>query len=162
MDPFTAASSAIVAALQSCSAFTAIVRAGNLIDVTDSAFENFKSQLQFGDTPEVVLLPEAFELQPFGANSRVASLSQTYQLVATHESLRAQPVNALKFAAMTALLQAGPDLGLGGLVRSWQISQGRDDPFGHPPWRRATQRWISVMSIVVSMELDRSVVILGQ
>jgi hypothetical protein len=162
MDPFTQASSAIVAALQSCSAFTDLVRPGNLIDVTSEAFENFKSQLQFGDTPEVVLLPEAFTLQPFGSNSRVATLSQTYQIVATHDSLRAQPVNALKYAAMTALLQAGPDLGLGGLVSSWQITQGKDDPFGHPAWRRTTQRWISVMSIIVDMQLDRSIVILGQ
>jgi hypothetical protein len=65
-------------------------------------------------------------------------------------------VNALKFAAMSALLRAGPDLGLSGLVRTWEITQGKDDPFGQPVWRRSTQRWVSVMSIVVYMQLDRS------
>jgi len=161
-DPFTAASNAILKALQSCSVFAAIVPPGNLIDMTAASFERFKGQLQASDTPEVVLLQEAFELQPFGGNSRVASLSQSYQLVATHESLRVTPVNALKYAAMAALLRAGPDLGLSGLVRSWEIHQGRDDAFGPPQWRRATQRWVSVMSIVVHMELDRSVLLSAQ
>jgi hypothetical protein len=161
-DPFTSASTAILNALKSSSAFTTIVRAGNLIDLTSDSFEQFKGQLQFGDTPEVALLPQTFELQPFGSNSQVASLSQAYQLVATHDSLQVKPVNALKFAAMVALLQAGPDLGLSGLVRSWEITKGADDAFGHPQWRRSSQRWVSVMSIVVYMELDRSSLISTQ
>jgi hypothetical protein len=71
-DPFTSASAAILAALQSFPAFTAIVRAGNLIDPSADSFEQFKGQISSGDTPEVALLPDAFTLQPFGANSMVA------------------------------------------------------------------------------------------
>jgi hypothetical protein len=133
-----------------------LVRAGNIVDVSAANFEQFKSQIQTSDTPEIVLLPEAFSLQPFGTNSQVASLSQTFQLVLTQDSLRSGILNAVKFAAMLALLQAGPDLGLGGLIRSWEIRQGKDDPFGQTQWRRGTQRFVSVMSILVNMELDRS------
>jgi hypothetical protein len=161
-DPFTSASSAILAALSASSAFSAIAKPGNLIDLSADSFERFKGQLQFGDTPEVVLLPDAFELQPFGVNSKVASLSQTFQLIATHESLRTNTLNALKFAAMTALLKAGPQLGLGGLVRSWEMRQGRDDSLGNSPWRRASQRWVSLISISVYMDLDRSLLLAMQ
>jgi hypothetical protein len=161
-DPFTSASAAIISAFQSSASFGAIVQPGNLIDMTVANFEKFKGQIQSGDTPEVVLMPEAFTLQPFGANSLVASLSQAYQLIATHDSLRLTSVNALKFAAMSALLAAGPDLGLGGLVRSWEIKQGKDDPFGQTQWRRATQRWVSIMSIWVYMDLNRSTLLSSQ
>ncbi len=155
-DPFTATSSAILSALTSSPAFSAIVAPGNLIDMSANAFERFKGQLQFSDTPEVVLLSDAFELQPFGTNSKIASISQTFQLISTHASLRTTPMNALKFATMTALLKAGPNLGLCGLIRSWEMRQGRDDAFGHPQWRRGTLRWVSLISITVHMHLDRS------
>jgi hypothetical protein len=161
-DPFTAAASAILSALSASSSFSAIVAPGNLIDLSSDSFERFKSQLQFGDTPEVVLLPDGFELQPFGANSKVASLSQTFELIATHDSLRTATLNALKFAVMTALLKSGTELGLGSLVRSWEIHKGRDDFEGHSSWRRGAQRWVSLMSITVHMELDRSQLLASQ
>ncbi len=155
-DPFSSASAAILLALRAFDGFTALVQPGNLIDMSAASFERFKAQLQASDTPEVIVLQEAFTLQPFGVNSRVASLSQSFQLVVSQDSLKVTPVNALKYAVMVALLQAGPDLGLSGLVRSWHITQGKDDAFPATQWRRGAQRWVSFLTITIAMDLDRA------
>ena len=57
--------------------------------------------------------------------------------------------------ALIALAKAGPSLGLEGLIRDWEITQGEDDAEGHKQWRRGTQRWVSVLTIRVSMYLAR-------
>jgi hypothetical protein len=154
-DPFTASARAILAALRAGAGFTSIVPAGNLIDMTADTFERFKTTIQSGDTPEVVLLQEAFRLAPFTAGSRAAEIDQTFQLIATHDSLRAVPLNALKFQTLLALAGAGPSLGLEGLVRQWSLTDARDDAFGPKQWRRGTERWVSILSIEVGMYLSR-------
>jgi hypothetical protein len=155
LDPFTQIARAILAALQADCGWAALVKPGNVIDMTASTFERFKSQLQPGDVPEVILLQGDFNLQPFGGNSRIATLEQTYALVTTHDSLRVAPVNALKYLTLVALTKAGPSLGLQGLVRGWEITQSADDALGQKQWRRGTQRWVSVLSIRVNMYLPR-------
>jgi hypothetical protein len=139
-DPFTMAAGAILSALRASSGFTSIVPAGNLIDMTADTFERFKTTLPSGDTPEVVLLQEAFRLLPFTAGSRSAQIEQTFQLITTQDSLRTGPLNSL---------------GLDGLVRQWSLSDGRDDAFGPKQWRRGTERWVSVVAIEVTMYLSR-------
>jgi hypothetical protein len=160
-DPFTAAAQAILCALRASSGFTSIVAAGNLIDMTAQTFEQFKSTLPSADTPEVVLLQDAFELKPFTAGSRAAEIDQTFQLVATHDSLRTGVVNALKYQTLLALARAGPSLGLEGLVRQWSLTGGHDDAFGPKQWRRGTQRWVSILAIEVSMYLPRNRFLVG-
>lgn len=157
-DPFTTVSAAILSALQGDSAWAALVKRGNVIDMTADTFERWKGQLQSGDVPEVILLQGDFRLKPFGGSSRIAEMQQSYDLIATHDSLRVTPVNALKYATFTALARAGPALGLEGLVRAWEITHGHDDSSGQKPWRRGTLRWVSVLRIEVGMYLARETI----
>jgi hypothetical protein len=167
-DPFTQISRAILTALEANETWSALVKPGNLIDMTSDSFERFKTQVQSADLPEVVLLQSEFRLKPFGASSRLAEMRQDYQLIVTHDSLRARPVNLLKYATLVALAKAGPALGLDGLVREWEILQGDEDAVGHrrgeafrKVWRRETNRWISAMTIRVSMFIGRERLVLG-
>src|SRR5580704_15906426 len=127
LDPFTQTSRAILSALQTDPAWTALVRPGNVIDMTSDLFERFKTQVQAGDLPEVILLQGDFKLKAFGGNSRIAEMDQEFQLIVTHDSLRARPVNRLKYQTLIALAKSGPSLGLDGLVRGWEITQCDDD-----------------------------------
>jgi hypothetical protein len=158
-DPFTSTASAILGALRASPGFTAIVAPGNVIDMTSDRFEQFKKQVQPADLPEVILLQGEFALRPFGINSRTADLSQTWQMIVTHDSLRVRPVNALKYQTMAALLKAGTTLGMEGLVRGWEITDGRDDALGKNEWKRGTARWTSVLSITVQMYLMRQQIV---
>jgi hypothetical protein len=155
IDPFTQISRAILTALQADAGWAALVKPGNVVDMTSSSFERFRTQLQSGDTPEAILLQGTFVLKPYGPSSRMAEMDQAFNLIVTHDSLRVCPVNRLKFQTLIALSKAGPSLGFDGLVREWQITSGEDDALGQKQWRRGTQRWVSVMSIHVSMTMTR-------
>jgi hypothetical protein len=155
VDPFTQTSRAILGALQADPAWGAMVKPGNVIDMTAESFERFRTQLQPADVPEAILLQSDFTLKPFGASSRVAEMEQSYQLIVTHDSLRVRPVNHLKFQTLIALAKAGPTLGFDGLIRGWEITQGADDSQGQKQWRRGTLRWVSVLTVRVSMYLTR-------
>jgi hypothetical protein len=154
-DPFTQISRTILSLLRGDADWAAIVRPGNVVDMTADSFERFKAQLQPADVPEVVLLQGDFRLQPFGGNSRLADLEQEYQMIVTHDSLRVRPVNVLKFQTMIALARGGAALGLDGLVRQWEITQGRDEAFGPKLWTRGTQRWTSILTIGVQLYFSR-------
>jgi hypothetical protein len=155
IDPFTQCSRAILSALQENPGWAAMVKPGNVVDMTAHSFEQFKSRLMPADVPEVILLQGEFRLKPFGASSRIAEMEQSFQLIVTHDSLRARPVNFMKYQTLTALAKAGPTLGFDGLVRGWEITQGNDDALGQKHWRRGTQRWVSVLSINVSLYVSR-------
>jgi hypothetical protein len=154
-DPFTQVSRAVLGALQADAGWASLVKPGNVVDMTATSFERFKTQLQPADVPEAILLQGEFKLKPFGASSRIAEMEQSFQLIVTHDSLRVCPVNRLKYQTLIALAKAGPAIGLDGLVRDWQITQGEDDAVGQKQWRRGTQRWVSVMTIRVNMFIAR-------
>jgi hypothetical protein len=154
-DPFTQCSRAILSALQDDAGWSAMVKPGNVVDMTAHSFEQFKSRLMPADVPEAILLQGEFRLKPFGASSRIAEMEQSFQLIVTHDSLRVRPVNCLKYQTLAALAKAGPTLGFDGLVRGWEITQGNDDALGQKHWRRGTQRWVSVLSIHVSIYVPR-------
>jgi hypothetical protein len=154
-DPFTQVSRAILGALQADAGWASLVKPGNVVDMTSSTFERFKTQLQPADVPEAILLQGEFRLRPFGASSRIAEMEQSYQFIATSDSLQVCPVNLLKYQTLIALAKAGATLGLDGLVRDWQITQAEDDALGHKEWRRGTLRWVSVLTIHVNMYVTR-------
>jgi hypothetical protein len=154
-DPFTQCARAILSALQEDPGWAAMVKPGNVIDMTAHTFERFKSQLMPSDLPEAILLQTEFKLKPFGASSRIAEMEQSFQLIVTHDSLRVRPVNRLKYQTLVALAKSGPTLGFDGLVRGWEITQGDDDALGQKQWRRGTQRWVSVLTICVSLYVPR-------
>jgi hypothetical protein len=155
IDPFTQISRAILGALHADAGWASLVKPGNVVDMTTSSFERFKTQLQPADVPEVILLQSEFKLKPFGASSRIAEMEQSFQLIVTHASLRVFPVNLLKYQTLIALAKSGPSLGLDGLVRDWQIMQGEDDAACQKQWRRGTERWVSVLSVHVNMFVSR-------
>lgn len=132
-----------------------MVRPGNVPDLSDRSFQTFKRQVQPGDLPEVVVVQGAFALQPFGVNSLVSTVRQTFPVIDTFDRMTVTQGNVLKFHALIALLQAGDDLGLRGLVRSWEITGGADDVFGKPDWTRETERLTSVFSVTVQLDLSR-------
>ena len=162
LDPFTQTSRAILSAFQADPGWSALVKPGNVIDMTADSFERFKTQVQSGDLPEVILLQGDFRLKPFGGSSRIAEIEQHFQLIVTSDSLRVRPVNWLKYHTLIALAKSGPTLGLDGLVRGWEITQCDDDAVGQSKrenfrkqWRRGTQRWVSTLMIQVNMYIGR-------
>jgi len=155
IDPFTQVSRAILGALRADAGWAALVKAGNVVDMTADSFEQFRSQVQPADVPEAILLQGQFKLKPFGSSSRIAEMEQSFQLIVTHGSLRVRPVNQLKYQTLIALAKSGPTLGFDGLIRGWEITQGEDDCLGQKQWRRGTQRWVSALAICVSMYATR-------
>ena len=65
------------------------------------------------------------------------------------------PIASLQLLRDRLTLVAGPSLGLEGMIRDWEITQGEDDAVGQKQWKRGTQRWVSVLTIRVSMYLSR-------
>jgi len=155
LDLFTQVSRAILGALAADAGWAALVKPGNVVDMTADSFERFRTQLQPADVPEAILLQGQFKLKPFGSSSRIAEMEQSFQLIVTHGSLRVRPVNQLKYQTLIALAKSGPTLGFDGLIRGWEITQGEDDCLGQKQWRRGTQRWVSVLAICVSMYVTR-------
>lgn len=155
LDPFTQTSRAILSALQADPGWAALVKPGNMIDMTTHSFERFKTQVQPADLPEVILLQGEFRLTPFGGSSRIAEMDQSFGLIVTHDSLRVRPVNQLKYQTLIALAKSGPTLGYDGLIRDWEITEGDDDAIGQKQWRRGTQRWVSALTIRVNMYIGR-------
>jgi len=161
-DPITQASQALLTALKSSAAVAALIAAGNIVDMTSAQFVNFRSQCQNSDYPLLVLLQKDFELKPFGVNSTVASINQSFALLVLHDPTRPPMANTIKFAVLAALLNAGSSLGLDGLVRDFLITSAADDiePASGQKQRPAG-RWSSVLTIKVSMDVSRQSLLQG-
>ena len=142
--------------MQADAGWASLVKPGNVVDMTASSFERFKTQLQPADVPEAILLQGEFKLKPFGASSRIAEMEQRFQLILTQRF--ASGLSGESFEISDARLRwrkSGSALGLDGLVRDWQITQGEDDALGQKQWRRGSQRWVSVLAIRVNMFVTR-------
>lgn len=127
VDPFTQAYTAVWTALNAHTGFTAIVRANNRNDLTGAAPGTRNGPAQFADFGEVSLVPAGFNAAPFGSNSKVADISQTFQLITSTERVTdLVKLNRIKFQTMVALAKAGTDLGLTGLCSGWTVSGGQD------------------------------------
>lgn len=164
VDPISRVYSTIRSALLNNQAFLDIVAVGNFLDMTSDKFDTWKTQTQGGDLPQVVLIQQNFHLNPFGSNSKIADITQTYQLIMTEGSLKIIPLNKLKMAALAALAAVGPDLGLAGLVRGWTNGTGRDVPFLPNNtdqtsvlsfFAQGISRWVSVVPITIDMYISR-------
>lgn len=151
-DPFTAAHQAIFAALQNYPALAAVVLPGNFVDTTDPLFQQFKPDLQASDTPQVKILQGAFTLPPFGGNSTTVQFTQSYGIFFATDVLQVVPLNQLKYLALTALVKAGPNLGLS-CVKSFDVGAGRDDAQGAQT--EQSQRWTAAFTVNVHLYLSR-------
>ena len=154
LDPFTQAARAIVAALQASPGFTAIVRPGNVIDMSAAQFNSLPAQAQAGDLPQVAIIQSTFSISIVGPSSRSSQLTQSFILSTTLDTLNSQPLNALKYQTFLALLKSGADLGLPGLLRTWSLSAGKHDPAGNSAAARASARWTSLLTLTMEMYID--------
>ena len=105
--------------------------------------------------PEAILLQGEFKLKPFGASSRIAEMEQGFQLIVTTRFASGLSGESFEVPDAHRAGEGGAGLGLDGLVRDWQITQGEDDALGQKQWRRGTQRWVSVLTIHVNMFVSR-------
>jgi hypothetical protein len=127
VDPFTRAYQAVWTALNAHAGFTDLVRVNNRNDLTGAAPGTRKGAGQFADFGEVSLVPAGFNASPFGSNSKIADVSQSFQLITSTERITdLVKLNKIKFQTMIALAKAGADLGLTGLCREWNVSGGQD------------------------------------
>jgi hypothetical protein len=154
-DPFTQTYQAIRAALLAWVPLAAIVKPGNIPDLSAGTFERFKPEVQPGDLPELLLMQGKFQLVPHGRNSMAISANQTFPIVLTFDSLKLPPVNQLKFEVLRAVGSAAPDLGLP-FIGYFDITECVDDAFGRPEWTRKTERWVSLLQVNTVMNFPRN------
>lgn len=112
----------------------------NIIDLTDK-HPTFKEMMNAADFPGVVLSMGGFVGDPYSpdSNNRDTTLTQTYRLEVSEESMHVCRTNDMKLATLVALTKAGPRLGLAGpqggqVVDFWRITDGRDHMV-HPSGR---------------------------
>ncbi len=151
LDPFTRVYQVIRNQLL---AFQPLIVVKNIPDLSSKTFDGFK-EVTYQSLPELLLIQDDFTLQPFGRNSLRCDFAQTYRLICTIDQLQVWPINKLKWQAFAGLYQLGDDLGLSGLVETWIVRGGMDDAFGQKEWKRDTLRYLSALSITVSMYVSR-------
>jgi hypothetical protein len=173
LDPFTEVYKTIWAklrastnwmhALQSAGLQPRQLQPGNLRDLTADVFAKAtpKNTVDPGSLPEVSLIQAAFAFSPFGSNSKIADITQTYPLVAVTETLDVEPLNRIKLFTGAALMRAGDTLGLS-YVRGWQFSSAYDgqNPLiapGVTATRGNTWRQVTLLNITVSMYVSRTI-----
>lgn len=147
----------MLAAMKNDAATQKAVRPGNLIDMSSATI--LKGSLAPADTSEVVLAQGPFVLKPFGSNSLSGDFQQSYPIIITQDNLALINGNAVKWAVLGALFRMNPnapDLGLYGLVRGWNITDGRDDMFGMSRWKRDSSRLVSLLTINVDFYVPRA------
>jgi len=156
-DPFTVVARAIVAALRARPAFMALVQTGNIVDMTDPAFQQFKENLSAADLPEVIVRQGAFAMKPLGRNSMAGWLGQTYELICVTDFVNSVGLNQINWQAFLALFQSGVDLGATGLVSFWQVLGGADSLVG-PSGQDAqgSKRLVSALKIEVEMQVAKT------
>jgi hypothetical protein len=159
-DPITQVYSALWSALNAWHGFTDLVRVQ--VDLTQPQYASIEAlppTVRDADLPEVTLFEGRYTLAPFGRSSQVAEIQQEYRLVCATNSLQVIPINAVKYNVLVALLKAGDTLGLDGLVYSYVIYKGSDDTSRMALGTnvvRGVDRYTSLLSIRVSMYLDRA------
>lgn len=165
-DPITQGYADIIAALKTSTAFLAKVQAGNLKDFSDGTLQQLLANVQAGNLNEVVLLQGAFNLSPYGSNSKVADISQTYSLVTTTDTMQVAAINQVKFATLAALYKSNLEAGTFNgkpYIRSWNISGGADGSSGvklptvdATSSNRGSWRLCDILSITVNMFVSKS------
>lgn len=153
-DPITQTYQAIRGALMSWIGFTAFVKAANVWDMSDKKFVPGMAQKGApADFAEVALMQGQFILSPFGLNSKVASIRQSYPLVSVSRTLSTTAMNCLKYQMLIALLKAGDNLGLPH-VAEWDITGGSDS-FNRKEWTQGETRWTTMATINVLMNVSK-------
>jgi hypothetical protein len=150
-DPFTQAYEPIWTALAARSQWASLFPSGRRGD-KDDVSGRLVEIIKVGNINGLVALDQAqFVMQPFGSNSLVASLQQTFVLSVASASTTIVKINQIKWQTFLALRLAGPHLNLPSIVSSWMIQQAQDRP---DPQAQQQPGYASVLWIVVNMNID--------
>lgn len=164
VDPFTQVYDRLWALLLAYSPFATAVLPGNRIKLS-AGTPVIKDQARDADLPEAMLHQTRFTFDAF-ATSTSTSFMQSYRLALTHDNLRIDLCNSLKWHAITALSKADPHLSVlpsdifadpdvGRFVDKWTITDGMNqvtDTAGlDGSLNRGRQRWVSLLDINVQM-----------
>lgn len=161
-DPFTAVYNAIRTGMLAYSGFRQAINAtttgaadAHFLSWTDARFKKLPEQLGPKDLPLVVMYQAPFKLRVAGRNSMTCEVEQSFDLLTTVEDLRLPPLNSVKWNSFLALRRIPQDMGLGGLVREWDIVGGADDAFGQSQWKAGFERYVSMTRLTVQMVFSR-------
>lgn len=160
LDPFTQAYQAIRDAMRDHAGFASLVKIANWDDFSEFATHNAKGGLQPADAPTASLVMTTFAMRPFGSNSKVSQIEQGFQLVTATDVLKILKVNQVKYQAFIAMVKAGDDLGLPGLVSDWNVTGGQDGTgtveVAGSDTLKGRKGWAAIISINVVMTISRA------
>ncbi|HEX8323476.1 MAG TPA: hypothetical protein VF595_06130, partial [Tepidisphaeraceae bacterium] len=95
------------------------------------------------------------------ASSMHAEITQSYDCVATLETLSVKQLNLVKTHTLVALASLPDTLGFveeagqGQLVKTFDVMDCVDDAFGQKEWKRGTMRYVSMVRINVQLVVAR-------
>ena len=132
------------------------VRLLNIPDLSDNKEAiNFPSRTPV-DFPDIILKQGRFSLQPFGVNSKCATIRQSYPLSIAQESMSLTKTNDVNLQIFVALLRLGTNLGLS-FVADWDITDGADsDEIRGERAADDRRRWITTAQINVQMNISKT------
>jgi hypothetical protein len=160
LDPFTQAYQAIRDAMRNHAGFSSLVKLANWDDFSEFASNNAKGGLMPADAPTASLVMTTFMLRPFGSNSKVSQIEQGFQLVSATDVLKILKINAVKYQTLIALVKAGVDLGLPGLISDWNVTGGQDGTgtveVAGSDTLKGRKGWASILSINTVMTVSRA------
>jgi hypothetical protein len=156
VDPFTRVHTAIWDALKSSAAWSALIKPGLRIDVTEQGNKNKEGKLGSpADFVNFEIEQGTFSMR--SANSKADRFMQEYRCFLASGLNTIIKVNQVKYETYRALRRVGTDLGLGSLVETWNVTNANDDYGKSESHRR--DGYSAVFSINVEMMLERAVLV---
>jgi hypothetical protein len=128
-------------------------RIRNFPDLTEQKGAEQFSRAVPNDYPFIVLKQGAFAFLPFGANSRVVTIHQSFPIIISQKNLSLETTNNLNMAMLIALSRLNQNLGLP-FVGTWDITGG-NDTYENREATATLLRWVTLMQINVVINLDR-------
>jgi hypothetical protein len=162
-DPITAGYKAVWSILKANGLFKSSIHRMN--DWSDGKLQSPLQGLLPDSVPEVSLVQGRFLLKPFGSNSKIAELEQTYTIVDVTDRLQVADANLIKFAVLAAFRRNSPEtLTWGGrpFCEQFLLSDGSDGAsgvvlpglIGVPDAARGVNRLVSVVAITLGLYFD--------
>jgi hypothetical protein len=134
------------------------LKPGNFPDLTNLATAKLvlKDSQNVADSPQVFVLSGTFTLKPWGSNSQIGEFVQSYPLVCSFADQNAAAPNLFKWRLMCAAMRAGTQLGLAGLVKAFELTDGTDDILGQQAIKQLQDRWCVFGGVRVHGYVSRS------
>lgn len=148
-DPFTTVAKSILSTLKAWPAWNAIVKDGNVIDMTIENFQKWLTNISTADVPRAVMVQNRYKRFPLC--SLASGWTQDYTFFCPFDTLVSSRMNQFKDATYDALVSGDRLFGLAGqnIVRGWSFADGLDDAFGQLKWKSQQDRWVHVFTLHV-------------